>query len=42
MITDQLVDLTKDEVFNEGSDLITLFHGFVEDLSANINHLKYI
>ncbi len=39
-ITDELVDLTGDEVFDNGTDLITLFNGFVKDTADNINQLK--
>lgn len=29
------------ECFDQGSELITLFHDFIENLSNNINQLKY-
>ena len=41
-ITEQLVSLTQDEIFDEGSDLITLFEGFLNHLNWNINQLSFI
>lgn len=36
-ITDELVRLTQDSVFDQGSDLIQLFAGFIADTASNIN-----
>ena len=41
-ITEQLVELTSDEIFDEGSDLITLYEGFLVHLNKNINQLSFI
>ena len=41
-ITEQLASLTQAEIFDEGSDLITLFEGFLNHLNWNINQLSFI
>jgi hypothetical protein len=41
-ITDELVNLTSDPVFESGSELIQLFEGFIGDLAPTINQLKLL